>query len=123
MQQDYIVRQIQQLAAVLAQVLFRKRAGEVEDAQTVLEAGIAEALGCDLEVVHGLGRDALEAMCAPGEPLAGETALAVAEVLAEDREPSGRRRALWLYEIALEAGEAVPFDVHDRIEALRQSLS
>ena len=79
--------------------------------------------GADLEAVRRLGRDELSALCADGGPLAGETAVAVASLLAQDEEPEGRRRALWLYEIALEAGRAVPFDVHDRTEALRASLA
>ncbi|MGB3542261.1 hypothetical protein [Rubrivirga sp.] len=122
-QQDFLIRQAQQLAAVLAQVLFRKRTGEVEQAQSVLEAEIARVFGTDLEGVRGLDRRRLRELCTSGERLAGEVGVAVAALLSEDEGAEGRRRALWLYEIALEAGDAVPFDVHDRIDALRVSLA
>lgn len=123
MQQDYIVRQIQQLAAVLAQVLFRKRAGETEQAQSALEDEITRVFGTDFEAVRRLSRDDLSALCEPGQALAGETSVGVAALLSEDDTAAGRERALWLYEIALEAGEPVPFDVHERISVLRASLA
>ena len=121
-QQDYILRHVQQLAQVLAQVLFRKRTGEVEDAQTCLAEGLERALGLGLPAFRRLRRDEVLTLCAPGGVLAGETSVALAALLSEDAAADGRERALWLFEWALASGEAVPFDVHDRVASLRASL-
>ena len=61
-------------------------------------------------------------MCAPGGVLAGEASVALAALLSEDASAEGRERALWLFEHAVASGEAVPFDVHDRVASLRASL-
>ncbi len=122
-QQDYILRQIQNLAHVLAQVLVHKRSDQPEQAQRETADGLARVLGIDLETVRGLSRDGTVALCAPGEALAGEISVAAAALLTEDGSPDGRQRALWLYEWALASGQAVPFDVHARIAGLRASLA
>ena len=122
MQQDYIVRQAQMLAQVLAQVLFNKRSDQPVLAQQALAEGLVRALGLDLAKLRGLSRGETVALFAPGGAFAGETAVALAEVLAQDTSPDGRRRALWLYEWALVSGGAVPFDVHERLTSLRASL-
>ena len=123
MQQDYIVRQAQMLAQVLAQVLVNKRSDQPVLAQQALADGLAGALGLDLAELRGLSRDGTVALFAPGGAFAGETAVALAEVLTEDASPDGRQRALWLYEWALVSGRAVPFDVHERLASLRASLT
>ncbi len=120
-QQDTLLRQVQQLAAVLAHVLFRKRTDQPEEAQAHLAEGLERALGSDLTAVRRLTRDEVLAMCAPGGALAGEASVALAALLAEDTSAQGRERAVWLLEHALASGEAVPFDVHDRLAALRGS--
>ena len=121
-QQDYILRQIQQLAQVLAQVLFRKRSDQSEEAQHALAEGLERALGMDLLALRRLSRDEVLALCAPGGLLAGDASVAVAALLSEDSSSDGRRRALWVYHWALASGQAVPFDVHERIASLRASL-
>ncbi|MEM1127719.1 MAG: hypothetical protein AAGI71_13790 [Bacteroidota bacterium] len=118
-QRDYILRQVQQLAQVLAQVLFHKRAAQTVEAEQALTEGLEEALGMNLEDVRGLSRQELLALCRPGRTLAGEMSVAVADLLREDEVAAGRERARWLYEAALANRAVVPFDVHDRIEALR----
>ena len=123
MQQDYIVRQIQALAQVLARVLVSKRSDQPVIAQQALADGLARVTGLDLPALRGLSRDEALALCAPGGALGGDTAVALAEVLAHDASPDGRRRALWLYEWALASGGAVPFDVHERLASLRASLT
>ena len=62
-------------------------------------------------------------MCEPGEVLYGDTAASAADLLAEDASAAGRQRALWLYEHAIAHGLAVPFDVHDRMDAIQASLT
>ena len=123
MQQDYIVRQAQALAQVLAQVLFNKRSDQPGPAQRALADGLAGTLGLDLAAVRRLSRSETTALFATNGVLAGEAAVALADVLAQDASPDGRQRALWLYEWALGSGQAVPFDVHERLASLRASLA
>ncbi|MEM0962848.1 MAG: hypothetical protein AAGK21_09975 [Bacteroidota bacterium] len=117
------MRQIQQLAQVLAQVLVQKRLDRGREAQDALERGVEAALGLSLDDLHQLGRPTLLAMCEPGEVLYGDTAASAADLLAEDASAAGRQRALWLYEHAIAHGLAVPFDVHDRMDAIQASLT
>ncbi|MDT0630982.1 hypothetical protein [Rubrivirga litoralis] len=121
-QQDVILRQVQQLAQALALALFHKRAEQPEQAQEALAAGLAGALGLELEALCRLPREDVLARCLPDGARSDESALAVADVLRETDSAAGWRRALWLYEAVLSSGGAVPFDVHERIEALRARL-
>ncbi len=121
-QQDYVLRQIQSLIQVLEQVLFRKRSDQPEEAQDVLADGLARSLGMGLPALRRLSRDETLALCAPGGPLPGDAAVTLADLLSEDSSSDGRQRALWLYDWALASGQAVPFDVHERLASLRASL-
>lgn len=121
-QQDFIVRQVQQLAEVLAQVLLNKQAAEVDDGQDVLANGLRRVLGLELSALRTLSRDDLVARFIPDGALTVDTAVALAELLQEDAEDAGRRRALWLYEAALASGAPVPFSIRERIAALREAL-
>ena len=118
-ERDYLLRQIHQLIAVLAQVLLRKQEGPPGAAQQALATGIESALGMPLGVLRSLGRTDLLALCAEGGTPSGEKMVALADLLREDERADGRARALWLYEEALLTGAAVPLDVHARIDALR----
>ena len=122
-QQDHILRQVQQLAQALADALFHKRAGRPEEAQEALAEGVAEASGLELRALYRLPREETLALCSRDGAFSSDKAVAVADVLRETDSAAGWERALWLYEAALAAGGAVPFDVCDRIGALRASLS
>lgn len=122
-ERDFILRQVQQLAQVLAQVLTLGRAGQAAEAQKALADGLEGVLGLPLDELRSLPREELLAMCASGGVLSGENGVAVADLLREDEAAAGRERALWLYECAITSADtAVPFDVHQRIETLRTSL-
>ena len=122
-EKDFILREVQQLANVLAQVLFRRQLEQKEQVQEVLAEGLEDVLGMSLDTLRGLPRRELVALFAPGGVLSGEKAVAVADLLREDASVEGRMRARWLYERVLQAGQAVPFDVHERIAALPNSDS
>ena len=119
---DFIVRQIHQLAQVLAVVLLHKRAGRQEEAQQTIAEGLEDALGLSLAALYDLDRASLLARCTSGTTFFPEKALALADLLREDATRAGRERALWLYEAARDAGEIVPLDIDARIADLRQSL-
>ena len=118
-QQDYILREVQQLARVLAQVLFHKRAGQTDEAQEVLVEGLRAVFGADAADLIAVPREPLLARCSADGALAGEKAVAVADLLREEGSAPARERALWLYEAALASGAAVPFDIHERIASVR----
>lgn len=118
---DFILRQVHQLSQALARVLFHKKAAEEEQAQEVLTATLRDVTGLNLDQIRRLNRNEILEMCSAGGALSAEKAVAVADLLREDPSLESRRRALWLYEAALEAGGAVPIDIHDRIVALRDS--
>jgi len=116
---DFILRQVQQFAHVLAEVLFQKRQNLFELAQKTLAEGVQELLGLELATVLQLDRDALLALCTTDAWFSGDKAVALADLLHEEGSPAADERALWLYEAALMSDAAVPFDIHDRIAALR----
>lgn len=122
-QRDILLRQVQQLAQILAQVLFHKKEEQVEEAQALIAQGLVEMLGLDVDDLRTRSRDELQALFSDGSRLVEATAIAVADLLREDATEAGRRRALWLYELALHEGATVPYDVVDRIDALRASLA
>ena len=118
-QQDYILREVQQLARVLAQVLFHKRAGQTDEAQEALAEGLGRVSGTEAAELLDMPREVLVARCSADGALAGEKAVAVADLLREEGSAPARERALWLYEAALASGAAVPFDIHERIASVR----
>ena len=118
-QRDYILRQVHQLAQVLAEVLFRARADRNDDAQGTLADGLASALGVEFDEVVAMPREAVVALCTSGDALSGELALALATLLRASDAEGARRRALWLFEAALDSGAAVPVDIFDTLDRLR----
>jgi hypothetical protein len=116
------MRQVQQLAQVLAQVLFHKRTGDIEEAQQALSEALSGTIGLDLETLRTMSKEEIAEHRSSGGALSGDLTIAVADLLREDATPEGRRRALWLYEIALSSGEVVPYDIAERIDALRASV-
>ena len=119
---DYLLRQIQQAAQVLAQVLFHKNAREYDEAQDVLTNGLRDLTGWSVEALRNATPEALRSLCETGGAFSAEKAIILADLLREDASEEGRKRALWLYEAVVAAGQTVPIDVHDRIRALRDSL-
>jgi hypothetical protein len=120
---DFIIRQVQQLTQALAVVLFHKKAARPDQAQVALDEALAAATDLDPEALRRLDRPDLLAVCSAGGTLLPDHAVALADLLYEDATAAGRERALWLYDAALDAGAAVPLDIHDRLAVLRASLA
>lgn len=116
---DVLLRQIQQFVQVLAEVLARKRGHQPELAYETLTEGIRDLLGLELAMVLQLDRDALLALCMVDDWFSGDKAVALADLLHEEGSAAADERALWLYEAALTSDAALPFDVHERMAALR----
>ncbi|MFW5973477.1 MAG: hypothetical protein ACOCTG_05735, partial [Bacteroidota bacterium] len=78
-----------------------------------------------------IGRDDLLAACRSNGELSTEKAVVMADLLREEAElllleersqeaATAARQALWLYEAAIEHGAALPLDIYQRIERMRE---
>ena len=117
-ERDFLLRQVHQLAQVLAVVVGRRGDGGAEEAQEALADGVASAMGLSLAELRLMGRAEVEALVTEDGLVMPEKAVALADLLREDAGAAGRVRARWLYEVAVRAGGPVPFDVAARIDAL-----
>jgi hypothetical protein len=118
-QKDVILRQVQQLAQALAMILFNKKERRPDLAEDSMTRALRDVFGSDLADLQTFTREEIVALCSPGDVWSAELALALADLLREDDAPESHERSAWLYETALAAGDLVPMDIHDRIEALR----
>jgi len=118
-EKDYILRQVHQLVQALAAVLFNKNAGRQELAADHLTQELRLVFEQDLNQLGRMSREEIIGLCSPGGIWSADLALALADLLREDDAPESHERAGWLYDAALESGDLVPLDIHQRIEALR----
>ena len=105
---DYIMRQVHQLARVLAVMLFKKKAGELDEIPGVLNEGLTEAFGLKLPDFYSMDKDAIIKTCTSGDHFQSSLAVALADLLKEEGSLAGSERAFWLYEAVYEAGETLP---------------
>ncbi|MEM1118640.1 MAG: hypothetical protein AAGJ11_19195 [Bacteroidota bacterium] len=119
-ERDFLMRQIAQFVQVLAAVVAGKGRGDLAEAQQILEAGLHEA-GLPLAEIRAMSRAEVEALVTEDGMTLPEKAVSLADLLREDAEAAGRVRARWLYQVALDAGGPVPFDVQARIDALPEA--
>ena len=129
---DYILRQIQQLVAVLARVLLLRNSGQPKELLDEVRVGLADnELGAALH--DAIPREDLIALCSTESGFSCEKALALADLLREkgyaeqelQMEDWSRSllHALWLYEhIASLPNAIVPIDMADRISSLRTEI-
>ncbi len=118
-EKDVILRQVQQLAQALAAILFNKQERRAELAEDQMTLALRDVFDRDLDQLCALTQAEIIELCSPGGVFSSELALALADLLREAGSPESRERAAWLYEAAVEAGELMPMDIHERIEALR----
>ncbi len=134
-QRDFILRQIQQLVQVLTRVLKLKQEGHPSEVVALVNTGLQETLGMGVQDLASLPPEDLLALCSDNGRLHADKTLVVAELLeaafdgdailakAPGHEPANPlKAALYLYEALVGAGEAVPFDIYDRISYLKQQL-
>ena len=119
-EKDVILRQVQQLAQALAAILFNKKERRPDLAESHLIRALREVFHRDLDQLRAMQRTELIEMCSPGGVWSADLVLALADLLREDDAPKSHERAGWLYEAALESGDLVPMDIHQRIESLRK---
>ncbi|PAP79137.1 hypothetical protein B1759_12325 [Rubrivirga sp. SAORIC476] len=117
-ERDFLLRQVHQLAQVLAAVIGRRGEGDHVEAEEALAEGLQSTLGVRLDRLRAMSRPEVTALVSEDGAVSAEKAVALADVLSEDAEAEGRVRARWLYEAALAVGGPVPFDVQARLDAL-----
>jgi hypothetical protein len=120
-ERDFILRQVVQLAQVLAAVIGRRGEGDEVEAQDALADGLLDVLGRPLDEVRAMSRAEVDALASEDGVFYAEKAVALADLLREDSDPAGCVRARWLYEQAFLEGGPVPFDVQARIDALPEA--
>jgi len=144
-QKDYLMRQIQQMVQVIAQVLFHRKNDQYAQALEIIDQSLQDLPGLDEFLRPDLNREEVLAACTDDSgAFNAEKAVVVADVLREKGEilqeghtvdgadaaqgtdPSGTvwlRYAIWLYEAALEkGGSAVPWDIHSKIGRLKEAV-
>jgi len=118
---DYILRQIHVLSQALATVIGKRDRLTLAELERVMSDAIESVTGTDLSHFRRLSRQELHELLAKDGDVNSELAVALADLLSADEHPAVRERAAWLYEAALEAGGAVPYDIADRLARLRNS--
>ncbi len=131
-QQDFILRQIHQLAQVLARVIFLRQSGQHDEALAELRSAF-DVAGVGIERIREMSRPEVIELCSTEAGFSSYKAVAVADLLFQEFEMldegeaeavghASGLRALWLYEASIEAGGILPADGNDRITRLRDRL-
>lgn len=131
---DYLMRQIEQLGQVLARVLFNKSNQQYDAAIEEIDQAFSNQLGHGLSDLRHLSIDELVTLCSTTEGLSAELTLRVGDLLYEDGKIRARQgdgsatcpsfiRALALYaEVVSRGDEALPWDIFQKIERLREAV-
>jgi hypothetical protein len=131
---DYLMRQIEELGQVLAQVLFNKSNQQYDEAIEAIDRVFSEQLGHGLSDLRHQPIDQLIRLCSTPEGLSEDFTLRVADLLYEDGKIRERRsdgdagcrslvRALALYaEAVIRGDDTLPWNIFQKIESLRSRV-
>ncbi len=130
---DFILREIQQMVAVLIRVLKLREADQQEEIVLEINNGLV-GIGLDPLLRDNLNRDDIIAACTVGNEFQFEKALALADLLREkgyaekelglDNYKQPLTHALWLYEHIISLpNSTVHWDMPQRIDALQDELT
>jgi len=116
---DFLMRQIQQLVQVLLQVVTRRRQGDYEEAQSILNEGLEATFHADLDTLLTMEKDDFMALCSPSNAFHAGLAVALADLLREETTVRADERARWLYEASIATGAALSLDAIEWLETHR----
>jgi hypothetical protein len=116
---DFLMRQIQQLVQVLLQVVTRRRQGDYEEAQSILNEGLEATFNADLDTLLTMEKDDFMALCSPSNAFHAGLAVALADLLREETTVRADERARWLYEASISTGAALSLDAIEWLETHR----
>ena len=91
LQRDYLLRMIEQLAAVVAYVIALSDRGRQEEALNALSRAYGQLVGLDADLVRTLAADSLTALLRSGESLDAGKCLALAELLEREGDVCDRQ--------------------------------
>jgi hypothetical protein len=86
MAQDYIMRMVEQIAAMLAAIIAKRRLGQTEEAKADLAALSLQTIGLPLDTVRQLAPDALASHLAASGGNRYSRSVMLAELLIQDAE-------------------------------------
>ena len=126
---DYILRQVQQMVNVLAQVSLKRQTQEYHIAQDILAQTIQEITDADPERVRNMTIEELLDVCGRDSEFSSDKAVGLADLLKEDgfvQDALGNhevakeswKRSIWLYEAVSGSGGVVPIDLDHRLTQL-----
>ena len=126
LQRDFIMRQVHQLAQVLARVMSLDIRKTEVDPEVLLSEAVTQVTGMDLERLRRASPDELQSVCSPDGSFSSDLAVALADVLMEDAEirdargepgqaDMARQNALALYRMARDAGGVLPLSILHRL--------
>src|SRR4051812_11646945 len=84
MQRDYIMRLVEQIAALVASIIAKERAGQYPEAKADIEAKALHTVGMSLADVRKLSPEAVSQLLASGGGLRYGRAVILAELLLHD---------------------------------------
>ena len=113
------MRQIQQLIQVLLQVLTKRKQGDFEEAQTLLNEGLQATFHTDLDTLLAMEKEDFMDLCSPSNAFHAGLAVALADLLREEDADAADERARWLYEASISTGAALSLDALDWLNAHR----
>lgn len=116
---DFLMRQIQQLVQVLLQVLTKRRLGDYEEAQTILDEGLQATFGEDLNALLAMDQSTFMELCSPSNAFHAGLAVALADLLREEDSDAALDRAEWLYLASIETGAALSLEAIEWLSTRR----
>lgn len=119
---DFLMRQIQLLVQVLMKVLLKKEEGLPDEARSLLQEGISESLGNDLDSLLAMDKETFMALCSPSNSFHTGLAVALADLLREESSPEAAQRAFWLYEASLQQRAPLSLPALQWVDDYRRSL-
>lgn len=132
-QRDYILRMIQEIIQVIAQIIGLRKEGSFEEARTHIESALMTIWKIHRNDLVDLSGDKLKELCIVEGAFHTQFAIALADLLKEDGalyEEEGKffhaidsyKQSKLINELVLSMSSEIPFDIYDRIADLEAAI-
>ncbi len=133
--EDYFMRMINQMLAVLTKILYLKEAGQYQEAQQIINQSLEQLLGISAKLLKGMDDSSVMKILTTQGELVSDRLNMVAklyelegDLLIDQNRPSEAnldylRALIFHLEIAIEGENQVSGEIHERIENLKHKLS
>ena len=133
-QQDYILRQIQEIIQVIARIIGLREEGSYEEARSHIETALLGVWNLHRKDLLDLSEERLKELCIVEGAFHTQFAIALADLLKEDGviyEEEGKffhagesyKQARVINTLVLSMSNEIPFDIYDRIADLDAAIS